>query len=209
MSRAEALAKQYGGRAMALGDFVAAPPALSVLVTATAAPAPIFDAAFFAHCPDAPWIVDLAVGRDVDPEAARQAGAVLYDIDRLNDLANLNRQARSEQMAHARQLIDETLVSFRRRLLAREMAPVTQALRARYTQTLQTSLTQLFAKEMQDASPQMQDEITLWAKRLVNKLAHTPTDAVKQVGYAHGPDVVQTFLEAISTTSSAKGETKV
>jgi glutamyl-tRNA reductase len=204
-SRAEALAARYGGQAMALDAFLQAPPPVAILITATASPTPLFDDAFFARWSRPPWAIDLAVLRDVVPEAVRRAGGTLLDIDRLKAMAQDGQRARAQQQAHARHIIDEMLEQFRRRRVQRELRDLTQALRAHFQATLQDSLDELPTGPLRRAPVELHADVRTWAQRLVNRLAHGPTVGLKHVGVVHGTDVVDTFLQALRRDAPDKG----
>ena len=127
VSRAEALAATWGGRAVPLADFLAAPDPCDVLVTATSAPAPLFDAARLAAVrrPGGRLLVaDLAVPRDTAPDAATADGVSVITVDDLRRQTEQNRQTRLEERRKALPIISEHIRELRNELVERSVLPV-------------------------------------------------------------------------------------
>jgi glutamyl-tRNA reductase len=69
-------------------------------------------------------IIDLAVPRDVEPEAAKLENVYLYCVDDLAQLVNVGRQARQAAVAQAEGIVDQGVASFKDWLALREHAPL-------------------------------------------------------------------------------------
>jgi glutamyl-tRNA reductase len=185
------LANRFSGTAGSLTDFLAAPPPVQAILSATAAPTPFMDEAFFRRLqrqPSPPWIIDLAVSRDADPLAAARHQIPLMDLDRLGEMAGRGQQQRQEEVAAARLLLAQSLVGYRRRLADREVALLVRELREQMEQAVQQELT---ASGMVDGP-----KTDRLKASLVARLSHGPTVGLKQVAFAHGLDVVDTFMRA-------------
>lgn len=223
VARAEQLAQRFGGTFQSLADFLQDPPAVDVIVTATGAPEPIMTASFFdaliaqrrrdaeraermhdrgiADDIDTPLVVDLAVPRDVDPQAAHHAGVQLMDVDRLEHIAHRNREARRDELAEARVIIDDALAELRRRTVDKAMGPVIQRLRRRYAATLDDALQQLQARtkgmDADIAASEVQNVMQAWAQHMLNRVAHIPMVGLKRLAAEHGLDAVEAFLAGV------------
>jgi glutamyl-tRNA reductase len=202
-SGAEALAERFGGAAVALEGFRRDPGRVDALVTSTAAPEPILDGSLLRRIGErlgrgaGLLIIDLAVPRDVDPEAAAELGARLYDIDRLESVAARNRQERQEEVAEARVVLDESLDSLRRRMVDREMAPLVRALHRRYQRTVDEGLERLFGNGGEGLGREQEERIRRWAGSLVKRFAHIPTLGLKSLAFDRGSEAVESFLEGV------------
>jgi glutamyl-tRNA reductase len=200
---AEALAERYGGTAVALSGFQRDPGRIDAIVTATAAPRPILGHEVFARLKHAggvsspPLVVDLAVPRDADPEAAAAVGASLYDIDRLEAVAARNRKQREGAMAEARVVLDEALDALRRRLVDREMGPLVRALHRRYQRTVDEGLSRLFGNGGATLDSAQQERLSRWAESLVKRFAHIPTLGLKRLAFERGTEAVESFLNGV------------
>lgn len=132
LARAEALAAQFGGRAMALDRFMSEPPAVACVMTATSAPAAILRAPELSalvaaragalkqagHIHARPLlVVDLAVPGDVEySEAVNSLGVECVTIDGLRALAAERACAQRQEITAARDILESRL----RRLAGRD-----------------------------------------------------------------------------------------
>ncbi len=73
-------------------------------------------------------IVDMAVPRDIDPDAGGVAGVQVLNIDDLQRVAEANREEREAFIPAAEQIVAEEVRATRHALDARESAPTIQAL---------------------------------------------------------------------------------
>ena len=207
LERAQALADAHGGSALGLATYLENPLPSDVVVTATAAPQPLLDAQFFQRWPGPPpLVVDLAVQRDCDVQAAQAAGATLVDIDRLKILAAQATQARQQALVTARMVLDEELDSFRRKLADRDVAPVVRLLREHYAQAIDTELAELFARVLTQCDPEAQAGVRRWAQGVVNRLAHVPTVGLKKLAFEHGAEAVQAFMDGVQAPPRGRGK---
>lgn len=194
-SKAADLASQFGGRWMALQDFLDRPGHVDVVVTATSAREPILDGSFFsALTGTAPLVIDLAIPRDTDPVAAAARGAELHDIDRLKQRADENRRAREAEMAEARVLVDQALDALRRRVFERDLGPVLRDLRVHGQGATDELLQHLFTNGLAHLPEKDRDHVRRFGQQLVNRLLHVPTVGLKQLAHQHGIEAVETFL---------------
>lgn len=203
VERAQALADAHGGSAMPLGEYLQKPLLSDVVVTATAAPQPLLDGNFFQRWQGPPpLVVDLAVQRDCDVQAAKSAGAALVDIDRLKVLAAQATRERQQALVTARTVLDEELDAFRRKVADRDVAPAVRLVREHYVRAVDTELTELFARVLTECDPEAQAEVRRWAQGVVNRLAHVPTVGLKRLAFEHGAEAVQAFMDGVQTPSS-------
>lgn len=117
-ARAEELAQLVGGRSVPFDRWPAECREVDILITSTAAPAPIMDAArlgpLLRERVDRPlFIIDIAVPRNVAPEVNEMSGVYLYDIDSLQVIAAQSLALRRQQMAAAEEIIATHVADFR------------------------------------------------------------------------------------------------
>jgi glutamyl-tRNA reductase len=113
-ARARALAAELGARAVALpwDGAMARLGEFSVVMGATAAEGAVVslrdvEAAMARRRAEPLFLMDLALPRDFDPEAARVENVFLYNLDDLARIAARNRAAREGELARARKGIGE------------------------------------------------------------------------------------------------------
>jgi glutamyl-tRNA reductase len=193
-----ALAASCGGRAVALDTFLAAPGHADVIVTATSAREPFLGRAFFAALQGAaPLVIDLAVPRDTDVQAAAAAGAQFVDIDHLKAEAERNRHAREAEIADARVIIDEALEALRRRVFERDISPIVRDLRGQGQAAADELLKQLFSNGLAKLDEADRDHIRRFGQQIVNRLLHLPTVGLKRLAQDHGMEAVEAFLQGV------------
>jgi glutamyl-tRNA reductase len=198
VSKVVALAASCGGRALALDAFLAAPGHVDVIVTATSAREPFLGQAFFTALQGTPpLVIDLAVPRDTDGQAAAVVGAQLCDIDQLKAEAERNRHAREAEIAEARVIIDESLEALRRRVVERDISPIVRDLRSQGQTAADELLKQLFSNGLANLDEAHRDHIRHFGQQVVNRLLHLPTVGLKRLAQDHGMEAVEAFLQGV------------
>lgn len=133
VARARALARRFGGTARSLSDFIDAPNACDLVVTATSSPAPVLDVRAGVGLSEGGrrhvLMIDLAVPGDVAAAVGQLRGVTLIDVRGLRRRAEANRRARQRELERARTIIDEELVGRRRADQARALAAAAPRLR--------------------------------------------------------------------------------
>jgi len=134
--RADEVAHAAGAAAVPFDGIEEIIGAVDIIVSSSSAPHHLLDAGrvmtFQERRGGRPLlIVDMAVPRDVDPDAARVAGVHLLNIDDLQRVAETNREAREAFVPAAEQIVAEEVRATDRALDARESAPTVQALVSR------------------------------------------------------------------------------
>ena len=200
LARALEFAQSAGAEALALADFLAEPPGVEAIVSATGAEAAVFRRAdlerLAARVPSGrPLLaVDMAVPPDVEPGDARAAGVERIGMEEVIAEAERSRERRLEEMADARTLVDEALLSLRRRLSDRLVAPLLAAVQRRYRSTAVEGLERLFKRELVGLGESERDAVRRWAETLARRFAHLPTAGLREVAHAAGPEAVDAFF---------------
>lgn len=108
-SRARDLASSFGGEEVPFEDLESHIAEVDMLVSSTAAPHAIITAddvrRWMKHRRGSLFVIDLAVPRDVEPEAGDVPDVYLYNIDDLKKVADRNLSARREAIAECRRII--------------------------------------------------------------------------------------------------------
>jgi glutamyl-tRNA reductase len=134
--RADEVAQTTGASAVPFDAIEEVIGAVDIIVSSSSAPHHLLDAGrvmtFQERRGGRPLlIVDMAVPRDVDPDAARVAGVHLLNIDDLQRVAETNRDAREAFVPAAEQIVAEEVRATGHALDARQSAPTVQALVSR------------------------------------------------------------------------------
>jgi len=113
LQHAEALAREFGGRAVNyMDDGLAAMVGADIVVSSTGCPETILDRedveAVMRQRPNRRlFLIDIAVPRDIDPAVQRVENVFLYDIDDLEKLVAENVRGREQEMAPCRAIIEK------------------------------------------------------------------------------------------------------
>jgi len=154
-----------------------------ILVTATGAPAAILsradiDAAMKSRRERALFIIDIAVPRDVEPEAGRIEQVFLYNIDDLQGIVRENLARRSAELDQADAIIDVETAKFAAWLQSREIILTVVALRERFESIRRAELQRLQPK-LSALPPDAQAQVDHITRLIVEKLLLTPTEQLK------------------------------
>lgn len=109
--RAEALATEFGGRAVRFDDCLSAMAEADIVVSSTGCPQTILDQ------PDIEtvmrqrrqrplFLIDIAVPRDIEPDVQQLENVYLYNIDNLEALVQENLRLREQELTRCRAIIE-------------------------------------------------------------------------------------------------------
>jgi glutamyl-tRNA reductase len=194
VERAQELASQHHGEAIALNDVAAALATYDVVVTSTASPLPIIgkgtvERALKARKHRPVLFVDLAVPRDVEPEVADLGDAFLYTVDDLGRIAAEGVSARSNAMVEAEAIIDTEVRDFMQWLSTRSAVPAIRALRDQAERSRRHELERaLKALERGDDARKVLERMS---EALTNKLMHPPTHALNSASDAERDELLR------------------
>lgn len=111
LEKAEALAKEFGGRAVGLEDLVSAVAEADIVVSSTGSPQTVLnrsqvETAMRARRHRPLVLIDIAVPRDIGRDVASLPNVFLHDIDDLQAIVRENRRHREQELSLCRELIE-------------------------------------------------------------------------------------------------------
>lgn len=121
-------------------------------------------------------LLDLAVPRDVEPDAGSIPGVTLIDVDALR---NRGSAVEDDAIERAREIVSEEVRRFVVRRRGDELAPLIRALRRRGDAVLQGEL-ERYAGRLHDLTPDERAAVEALARGIVAKLLHDPIVALKE-----------------------------
>jgi glutamyl-tRNA reductase len=128
VERAEALAAEFGGRAVRLDECLQAMTEADIVVSSTGSPDTILHRTDIENVmktrrnrPLA--LIDIAVPRDIDPEVQFVPGVYLYDIDDLEAIVRENVRNRKQELAQCHEIIAEETAEVMAKLTAPTIRP--------------------------------------------------------------------------------------
>jgi glutamyl-tRNA reductase len=134
------------------------------------------------------FIVDLAVPRDVEAEAAELDDVFLYSVDDLANIVRENLQIRVDALAQAEAMIAEQAQSFLRWLEGRSVVPTLTALQGHH-ESLRAGEVERARKLLAGgAAPEL--VIEQLARGLTNKFLHAPAQALTRAGEAERAELL-------------------
>ncbi len=195
---AEQLSAEVGGDVIAWEDLARALRDTDIVITATGASKPIIDKAMVqtampARRSRALFIIDIAVPRDVAPDAGNVEQVFLYNIDDLQAIVRENLDRRGSEVTQAEQIVDEELQKFLAWQRSRGAIPTVVALRQRFEAIRQSELQRL-APKLAQLPPEARDRVEEITRLIVEKLLIHPTEQLKAAG---DPEIVVQYSETL------------
>ncbi|MFW6415491.1 MAG: glutamyl-tRNA reductase [Thermodesulfobacteriota bacterium] len=126
------------------------------------------------------FLIDIAVPRDVDPDANNLDNVYLYDIDDLKGVVEDNLSKRQEEAELAREIILEEVEKFRQWLKALNLTPTIVDLLQQGEQTAEKEVQKSLKKLGSAATPEVQEAMETLAHSLSKKLYHNPINFLKR-----------------------------
>ncbi|MEP6942819.1 MAG: glutamyl-tRNA reductase [Betaproteobacteria bacterium] len=193
LERGAQLASRFGADAITLAELPDRLSGFDIIVTSTASSLPILGKGMLEraikarrHAPM--LIVDLAVPRDVEPEAAKLDDVFLYTVDDLANIVKDNLQVRVEAVREAESLITDQVRSFLQWLEGRTVVPTITALHGHHDQLRAVELER--ARRMLAGGTPPDQVLEQLARGLTNKFLHAPTQALNQAGEAERAELL-------------------
>ena len=187
LERGEQLAGRFGANAITLNELPERLAQFDMIVTSTASSLPILgkgllERAIKSRRHEPMFIVDLAVPRDVEPEAADLDDVVLYSVDDLANIVKDNLQIRVDALAQAEAMIAEQAQGFLRWLDGRSVVPTLTALQGHHESLRAAELER--ARKLLAGGAAPEQVIEQLARGLTNKFLHAPAQALTRAGDA-------------------------
>lgn len=186
--RGQRLAANVGGRGIKMEQVPAALVEADLVISCTGATELVLDEATLRAAVTARggrpfFLLDLALPRDIDPNAAALPGVTLVDLEALAD-ADADGGVPNEVEA-VRRIVAGEVATFAAGQRANQIAPTVVALRTMADDVVNAEMLRLEGK-LPDLDQKQRAEIAKTVKRVVDKLMHGPTVRVKEL--ASGPD---------------------
>ncbi len=181
--RAERLAHRFNAQAIELRSLAEHLHEFDIVVSCTASSLPILgkglvERALRARRRRPIFMVDLAVPRDIEPEAGELDDVFLYTVDDLAGIVSSNLDSRRSAVEQAEAIIDTQVGQFMQWMRLREGAPLIRALREEADVTRREELQRALKALQRGEDPAV--VIESLSHTLTNKLLHAPTQALAE-----------------------------
>jgi glutamyl-tRNA reductase len=201
-TRAEAMEKDFGGKAFGWHQFEEALVWADAVICATGAPHVVIDRhdveAVLQRRENRPLVImDIAVPRDVEDTVRELSGVQVYDIDDLQSVVDTNVELRKAAVPQVETIIQQEMARFAEWYHSRQVTPVIKTLREWAQSIADDELVQTLNR-LSDADERTREIVSRMAHRLVNRLLHKPTyrlriQASKGNGYGYAHAVRELF----------------
>ncbi len=170
--RAHAIAAELGGLAGGLDRLHSAVASADIVVSATAAAAPLIGVE---HLGDGPTLLlDLAMPGDIDRAVASDPRAEVLDLSSLQLLANRGIERRTAEIPAARAVIADGLDRYRSAVRAREVEPLLGSVH-RWADQIRSSEVDRYRNRLGDLDASQAALVEALTRSLVAKLLHVPS----------------------------------
>src|SRR6266403_4417346 len=191
--RGAQLASRFEADALTLNELPERLAQFDIIATSTASSLPILgkgllERAIKARRHRPMFIVDLAVPRDVEPEAAKLDDVFLYSVDDLANIVKDNLQIRADAVREAEVLVAEQARSFLSWLDGRTVVPTIAALQGHHDRLRATELDR--ARRLLAGGAPAGQVLEQLARGLTNKFLHAPTQALNRAGDAERAELL-------------------
>lgn len=205
LENAKKLATSFGGKTLSIGDIPQYLSHADVVISATACPLPFINKSLVEHAlkqrNQAPmFFLDLAVPRDIESNVGELPNAHLYNVDDLQNMIEKGMDERRLAALQAEQLIESELdnyIRWHRSLKAKDLI-------CDYRNQMQSLAQQELQRALKKISAGMQHDAVLseFSERLVNKLTHSPTTALRQIAWDGREDLLSLAQYLFNSTTA-------
>lgn len=184
LRHAEELAGFWGGSARPLSDLPIALQSSDLVVSSIQSYQPIVQtqavaSAMRSRPQRALTLIDVAMPRNVDPEAAHIPNVFLHNMDNLQTYLKYSVNSRQQEQPHAEEIIAEELNEFREYLRTYQILPVIAAL-YEHAEHIRTSELEKSLKRMTALNSGEQAKVEAMTRAIVNKLLHAPASRLRK-----------------------------
>jgi glutamyl-tRNA reductase len=199
--KAQALAEAYGGEAVRFDTLYSQLFRTDIVISCTAAAHFVISADMVRLAAEArggrpQFFIDIAVPRDVEPDAGKIPGVFLYDIDDLEQVILEHAEERARAAQAAEDIIKDAIDEFLRWLGSLTVVPTIRALQQRAEQLKEAEL-QVCLQRLGKLDPKQEKLIRSLANSLLNKFIHIPIVRLKEYAGEHEGHLYGKVLEKL------------
>ncbi len=193
LERANALAQRWDAQTATFERLDAALASADILISSTGAPHIIVTADMIQRAmqirPHRPLVlIDIAVPRDIDPDAAHIPHVKLYDIDNLNAKLEGSLAERMAEAPRVKDILEEELNEFAEYMQSLEMLPIIADIRQQAEAIRQETLEKTL-RRLPNLTEADRSRIEAMTQALVKKLLHAPTQRLRaEASCPHAPE---------------------
>ncbi len=193
LERAHGIADRWDAQVTTFESMEAALALADILIASTGAPHIILSAEMVAQAmqtrPQRPLIlIDIAVPRDIDPDAANIPHVKLYDIDHLNTKLEHSLAGRIYEVPQVRSILEQEIRDFAEYLQSLDMIPIIADIR-QHAEAIRQELLEKTLRRLPDLTEAERDRIEAMTQAMVKKILQAPTQRLRaEASCPHAPE---------------------
>jgi len=125
------------------------------------------------------FLIDIAVPRDIDPDASSLENVYLYNIDNLQDIVDENMNVRKKEAIKAEMIVEEEITRYVSWQKEQESVPTIVSLRNKAGEIVRAEMDKA-ASWIKNLDKEEQEKVDSLVNSIVNKLLHIPVAALKE-----------------------------
>ena len=193
LERAHTIADRWGAEITTFENLDSALVSADVLISSTGAPHTILSADMVKHAMQTRTqrplvLIDIAVPRDIDPDAANIPHVKLYDIDDLNEKLEGALAERMSEVPQVKSILDEEIKEFTEYMKSLEMIPIISDIRQQ-AESIRKEMLEKTLRRLPDLTEAERVRIEAMTQALVKQILHAPTNRLRaEASCPHAPE---------------------
>ncbi len=214
LERARAIADRWDAQITTFEHLDAALISADILISSTGAPHAILSAEMVRQAmqtrTDRPLVlIDIAVPRDIDPDAAHIPNVKLYDIDNLNAKLEGALAERMAEVPQVKSILEEEIKEFAEYMKSLEMIPIIADIRQQ-AESIRQEMLEKTLRRLPDLSESERARIEAMTQALVKKILHAPTHRLRaEAGSSRAPEYASLARTLFNLTDEQTHPTSV
>jgi glutamyl-tRNA reductase len=186
LEKAQKLAEQFYANPITLADIPAYLKQADIVISATASTLPLLgkgmiESALKSRRPRPLLLLDMAVPRDIEPEAAELEDVYLYNIDCLKNMTVENMNSRKQAALQAEEMIETEAHYFMRQLQGLDAVDAIRAYREKLDALRDREILSALAALKRGEAPE--EVLREMGRILTNKIMHAPTVQMRKAAF--------------------------
>ena len=193
LERAHIIADRWDAQIATFENLDSALTSADILISSTGAPHTILSAemikqAMHARSQRPLFLIDIAVPRDIDPDAANIPHVKLYDIDNLNGQLEGALAQRMSEVPQVKMILEEEIKDFAEYMKSLEMIPIIADIRQQ-AETIRQEILEKTLRRLPDLTDAERARIEAMTQALVKKILQAPTHRLRaEASCPHAPE---------------------
>ena len=193
LERAQVIADRWDAQITTFENINLALNSADILISSTGAPHTILSAEMIRHAMQArvqrPMVlIDIAVPRDIDPDASKIPHVKLYDIDHLNEKLEGALAERMAEVPQVKSILNEEIKEFEEYMKSLEMIPIISDIRQQ-AEGIRKEMLEKTLRRLPDLTEAERARIEAMTQALVKQILHAPTNRLRaEASCPHAPE---------------------